>query len=172
MARTRWSRTTDRTVRMAARPSGRPPEIDEIPGPLGWAFGYVFKEAHRAFSDAFRDQLKPYGITLSQWYFLRELWDEDGLTQRELSRRVGVREPTTGTAIELMERRKLVMRKRKLQDHRSLYVYLTPKGRALREGILVLAKALNKRAIRGFTTAEIADIRRKLFRMIDNVRSD
>jgi DNA-binding MarR family transcriptional regulator len=172
MARTRRSNDTDRPARIADRPSGQPPETSEIPDPFGWAFGYVFKEAHRAFSDAFRDQLKPYGITLGQWYFLRELWDEDGLTQRELSRRVGVREPTTGTAIELMEGRKLVMRKRKAQDHRSLYVYLTPKGRALREGILVLAKALNKKAIRGFTTTEVADIRRKVFQMIDNLQSD
>jgi hypothetical protein len=35
-----------------------------------------------------------------------------------------------------------------------------------------LAKALNKKAIRGFTTAEVADIRRKVFQMIDNLQSD
>ncbi len=46
----------------------------------------------------------PYGLKRGQWYFLRVLWTEDGLSQRELSARVGTMEPTTVIALRSMER--------------------------------------------------------------------
>jgi MarR family transcriptional regulator, organic hydroperoxide resistance regulator len=142
---------------------------DAIPPALGWSFGFVFREADRAFGENFRRDLAPHGITLGQWYFLRELWDEEGLSQRELSKRVGVREPTTGKAIELMARRGLILRHRRPGDHRSLYIYLTPKGRALRKKILALAISFNARAVRGFTAARLHKLRQDIFQIIGNV---
>lgn len=144
-------------------------ELETIPPALGWSFGFVFREADRAFGDNFRRDLAPHGITLGQWYFLRELWDEEGLSQRELSKRVGVSEPTTGKAIELMARRGLVLRHRRPGDHRSLYIYLTPKGRALRNKILTLAIKFNERAVRGFTAARLHKLRQDIFQIIGNV---
>ena len=144
---------------------------NSAPPSLGWAFGYVFKEAHRAFSDTFREQLRPYGITLGQWYFLRELWNEEGLSQRELSQRVGVSEPTTGTALDVMERRKLIIRRRKKGDHRSQFIHLTPKGRSLRNKVLALAIQVNERAISGLSTKEVSDLRSKIFKMIHNLEA-
>jgi len=136
---------------------------------LGWSLGYVFRMADRAFAESFRQELAPHGITLGQWYFLRELWDEEGLSQRELSKRVGVREPTTGTAIDLMVRRKLVVRKKRPNDHRSFYVYLTPKGRALRNKILKLAIRFNERAVQGFDTTRLHTLRQDIFQIVTNV---
>ena len=40
--------------------------------------------------------------TRGQWYFLRVLWITDGLSQRELSARVGMMEPTTVIALRSM----------------------------------------------------------------------
>jgi DNA-binding MarR family transcriptional regulator len=137
--------------------------------PLGWSFGYVFREANRAFSDTFREQLKPYGITLGQWFFLRELWDEEGLSQRELSHRVGVREPTTAAALEIMVKRKLIVRRKRQGDHRSQFVHLTPNGRSLRKEVLALAIKLNERAVRGFSDADVKDLREKIMKMISNL---
>jgi DNA-binding MarR family transcriptional regulator len=136
---------------------------------LGWSFGYVFREANRAFSDTFRIQLRSYGITLGQWFFLRELWDEEGLSQRELSRRVGVREPTTATALEIMEKRGLILRRRKQRDHRSQFVHLTHKGRALRDRLLSLAIKVNERALGDLSDHDANDLRAKIMTMIANL---
>lgn len=114
-------------------------------------------------------KLKPLGITLSQWYFLRELWDKEGLTQRELSRRLGISEASTTNAIELLVRDGLVERRRKAGDHRSQYLYLTRPGRSLRQSALAHAFETNAVALQGFSDAEIADFRRKIFRMIENL---
>ena len=72
--------------------------------------GYLLRDTHRAFSRILQASIAPWGVTMGMWYFLRALWDEDGLTQRELSRRVGMMEPTTVSALNHMERRGLIER--------------------------------------------------------------
>ena len=61
---------------------------------------------NRAFQRLLERRIAPYGVTRGQWYFLRVLWEEDGLSQRELSARVGMMEPTTVIALHSMEKRR------------------------------------------------------------------
>ena len=133
------------------------------------SLSYIIKTAHRAFTRALQARLKPHGVTLAQWYFLRELWIEEGLNQRELSRRVGVSEPTTVTALNLMVRRKLAERRRRNGDRRTLYIYLTPKGRALRSSLLSDGLKVNNDAAHGLTAADIERMKRLLLQMVDNL---
>jgi MarR family transcriptional regulator, organic hydroperoxide resistance regulator len=133
------------------------------------SLGYVIMAAHRAFTRALRQRLEPHGVTLAQWYFLRELWQDEGLNQRELSRRVGVSEPTTVTALNLMARRDLIERRRENGDRRTLYVYLTPKGRALRRSLLRDGLVVNADAARDLPAASVERVKRLLLQMIDNL---
>jgi DNA-binding MarR family transcriptional regulator len=165
-------RKKNRSATRAPKPSLEARLEGSIRPALGWSFGYVFREADRAFAESFRKDLAPHGITLGQWYFLRELWDEEGLSQRELSNRVGVRESTAGTAIGLMEKRKLVVRTKRPDDHRSFYIYLTPRGRALRNKILALAIKFNERAVQGFTKSQVHALRENIFHIIKNVAAE
>ncbi len=136
------------------------------------SLGYLIKESQRAFTRALQSRLEPWGITVGQWFFLRELWGEEGLSQRELSRRMGVSEPTTVTALKLMVERKLIERRRKGEDRRSLYVFLTPRGRALRDRVLPSALTVNDAAACGFSAKEVAKLRATLGRMIRNLEDD
>jgi DNA-binding MarR family transcriptional regulator len=61
-------------------------------------------------------------VTRGHWYFLRALWVEDGLTQRELSARVGMMEPTTVIALKGLEKAGLVRRARSRKDARRVHV--------------------------------------------------
>ena len=152
-------------------------DIAEETGPLrqserarrDGSLGYIVKVAHRAFTRALQECLKPHGVTLAQWYFLRELWIEEGLSQRELSRRVGVSEPTTVTALALMVRRKLAERRRRGGDRRTLYIYLTPKGRALRGTLLDDGLKVNNDAARGLAAADVERLKQLLLRAVDNL---
>ncbi|CAN0529581.1 unnamed protein product, partial [Laminaria digitata] len=49
--------------------------------------GYLVRDTHLLFARALRNRLQTHQITPGQWYFLRALWDEEGLSQRELRRR-------------------------------------------------------------------------------------
>nr|WP_245613173.1 MarR family transcriptional regulator [Skermanella stibiiresistens] len=106
---------------------------------------------------------------MGQWFFLRALWDEDGLTQRELSQRVGMMEPTTVTALNSMERRGLVERVRNPHDRRKVNIYLTPKGRGLRDVLLPCAAEVSDLATRGIAPADLALTIDVLHRMIINL---
>ena len=53
---------------------------------------------------ALQMRLAEHRVSFGHWSFLRILWEGDGLTQRELSERAGVMEPTTFSALKAMER--------------------------------------------------------------------
>ena len=138
-----------------------PPSDDSV--------GYVVRDVHRAFSRSLQAKIAAHGVSMGQWFFLRALWDEDGLTQRELSQRVGMMEPTTVTALNSMERRGLVERVRNPHDRRKVNIYLTPKGRSLREVLLPCAAEVSDLATRGIEPADLALAIDLLHRMIINL---
>lgn len=109
---------------------------------------------HRALQRYLQAKIEPHGVTLGMWYFLRALWHEDGLTQRELSRRIGTMEPTTLTAILAMEREGFVKRVRNEADRRKQNVFLTAKGRRLKTELLPLAIEVVSTATAGFSQRE------------------
>jgi MarR family transcriptional regulator, organic hydroperoxide resistance regulator len=137
--------------------------------PADDSVGYVVRDVHRAFSRSLQAKIAAHGVSMGQWFFLRALWDEDGLTQRELSQRVGMMEPTTVTALNSMERRGLVERVRNPHDRRKVNIYLTPKGRSLREVLLPCAAEVSDLATRGIDPADLALAIDLLHRMIINL---
>ena len=126
------------------------------------SLGYLCRIAFRSFSRALEKRTLPHGVTAGQWRFLRVLWLEDGLTQRELSRRVGMREPTTVTALKGMEKSDLVRRQQSSEDRRKIHVFLTPRALALRARLAPYVAEVNEIATEGLTAEEIETLRRLL----------
>lgn len=122
--------------------------------PLDLSVGYQIRMTHRMLQRHLQSRIEPHGVTLGMWYFLRALWEEDGLTQSELSRRVGTMEPTTLTAIQTMQRNGLVKRVRSKEDRRKLKIHLTPKANELKRQLLPIAREVVEQATGNFTTAD------------------
>jgi MarR family transcriptional regulator, organic hydroperoxide resistance regulator len=137
--------------------------------PLDESVGYLLRATYRSFAQDLQRRLGPYEIPMGMWYFLRALWQEDGLTQRELSQRVGSMEPTTVEQLRNMETRGLVERRRSENDRRKIHVFLTPQGRALRTRLLPHAADVNEDALKGFGEGEIGFLRTLLTRMKQNL---
>jgi len=131
--------------------------------------GYLLRDTYRAFTKVLQARISAHGVTIGQWYFLRVLWEEDGLTQRELSQRVGMMEPTTVTALNGMEKRGYVKRGRNTTDKRKVNIYLTDRGRALRNQLLPHAIDVNIRAVAGVPLADVEALRRTLHTMKRNL---
>ena len=140
--------------------------------PPDQSVGYLVRETHRAFLRALGTRVSRHGVSIGMWYFLRALWEEDGLTQRELSRRVRMMEPTTATALESMERRGLISRTRNSVDRRKINIYLTGEGRRLREVLLPYAMEVNRAALAGISVKKIPLLREQLDRMRHNLDAD
>jgi MarR family transcriptional regulator, organic hydroperoxide resistance regulator len=150
----------------------KPPSspVDEVL-PLERSVGYQVRMTHRALQRYLHAKIGPYGLTPGMWYFLRALWNEDGLTQRELSRRIGTMEPTTLTAIAAMERSGLVTRVRSERDRRKQHVFLTPRSRELERELLAVAVEVVNTATRGFSPAEVAALLGALSRIQGNLET-
>ena len=143
-----------------ARKDDLPPELSS---------GYLVRDAHRAFQYELEKRIARYGITKGHWYFLRVLWIEDGLSQRELSERVGMMEPTTVIALRGMEQAGLIERSRSREDRRKAHVWLTPKAKRLRAKLLPVARGIVEDAERGVSEADIRVFRRVIARLRKNL---
>jgi DNA-binding MarR family transcriptional regulator len=132
---------------------------------------YLIREAHRALARDLQSRIKPHGVDVGLWRFLRVLWEEDGINQSELSARVGMTAPTTALALDRMEKRGLVVRVRSSKDRRVIGIRLTAKAKSLREKLLPHAAEANAVACRGFTTQEIALLRRMLSGLKNNIET-
>lgn len=133
---------------------------------------HLIRDTERAFRRALQFRLAPYGVPFGQWSFLRILWEADGLTQKELSERAGVMEPTTFAAMKTMEALGYVTRKQLPTNKKNVYVYLTAQGRALKKLLVPLAEETNRISTMDVKTAELAIARRVLLAMIGSLARD
>jgi MarR family transcriptional regulator, organic hydroperoxide resistance regulator len=140
-----------------------------MPESLNASLGYQIRVTHRALQNPLKATISPFGVSLGMWYFLRVLWEEDGLTRRELSNRVGTMEPTTLTALRSMEKKNLIIRKRNAFDGRKINVFLSDKGRNLRDVLLPKANRILERAVRGFSEKDREMLHRALVQVRENL---
>jgi DNA-binding MarR family transcriptional regulator len=130
---------------------------------------HLVKDATRALVRALQMRLAAHGVSFGHWTFLRILWEGDRLTQRELSERAGVMEPTTFSALKAMERLGYIRRRKFEGDRRKVYVLLTAKGRRLRHVLVPLAEEVNAIAAAGNKPSAIAATRGVLLTIIENL---
>ena len=143
----------DRLLKSSRSPKTKPPRrAAAFPPQL--SSGYLVRDAHRAFQRLLERRIAAYGVTRGQWYFLRVLWIADGLSQRELSARVGMMEPTTAIALRSMERSQLIRRLRSADDRRKVRVFLTAKAKRLRNELLTIARGITAEAEQGLAESD------------------
>ena len=123
--------------------------------PFESSVGYQVRLTHRSIQRLLQARIEPYGVQLGMWYLLRALWNEDGLTQRELSHRVVIMEPTTMHTIAAMERTGLITRVRNEADRRKINIFLTKKGKRLEQTLLPIAKEVVADVVRGFSEEDV-----------------
>ncbi len=137
--------------------------------PLSESSGFLVRDANRAFQRLLEKRIAAHGLKRGQWYFLRVLWIEDGLSQRELSARVGTMEPTTVIALRSMEKAGLIRRVRSADDKRKAQVWLTPKAKRLRDELLLVARGITDQAELGVSRSDFETFRRVIARMTANL---
>ena len=108
--------------------------------------GKRLRLAHMAFSRGLRMELAKENVSFGQFVHLERLWEQDGITQKELSARVGVETASSTAILAELEALGFVKRERNAEDRRAVNVFLTPAGRALKPALLACAGRVNARA--------------------------
>jgi DNA-binding MarR family transcriptional regulator len=109
------------------------------------SLGYLVNRAARVMAQQLADELRPAGVGIGQWAVLMFLWSQDGMSQAELSRVVAIEPPTMVRTVDRMVRDGLVQRRPDPTDGRISRIYLTKRGRALRDELVPRAVAVNER---------------------------
>lgn len=133
---------------------------------------HLVKDATRALLRALQMRLADHSVSIGHWTFLRILWERDGLTQRELSEQAGLMESTTFSAVTAMEKLGYVTRRHAPGNRKKMHVFLTARGRRLKDRLVPLAEEVNRVAVQGIAEADIAVTRRALLAVIENLARD
>jgi DNA-binding MarR family transcriptional regulator len=133
--------------------------------------GMLLREADAAFNRYLRARLAVHAVTFGQFQHLRNLWVENGLTQAELSRRIGIEMASSTAILDSLESERLITRVRNAADRRKINVFLTATGAALERPLMTCAADANKRASKDLTKAEVAQLFAIAGRIIENFRT-
>ena len=137
--------------------------------PMELSIGAQVRRTQRMFAQDLQAALAPYDVPVGMWYFLRVLWEEDGLTQREISDRVGATAPTSVEQLRNIEARGWIIRRPSAEDRRKLHFHVTVSGRVLEQRLLFYAEEVNMAATAGLTDGEIGFLRLALLRIQNNL---
>ncbi len=125
--------------------------------------------AVRLFYKDLQKRLTEHGINVPQWLVLRALWDQDGLTQIELSKRLGIESAGITPKLDVMVRSGLVRREQNSNDRRKVNVFLEPQAKKIRADLTACAVEVNDIAERGIPQKDLESMHRTLWKMMENL---
>jgi DNA-binding MarR family transcriptional regulator len=126
------------------------------------SIGFLLSKAYQRAWSILREEIEPYDLTPPQFALLAFLWQQDGLTQAELSEKGQIDRSTVGGLIDRLERVGLLERRQHPQDRRAYLICLTEHGKAMESPLSACAERSLQRFTSGLNEGEIKDIRRML----------
>lgn len=135
------------------------------------SLGYQIGLLNRLYDRCLQEALKEFGVAPGQFAPLVMLFEEDGLTQAELCRRINVEQPTMANTLERMERDGLIRRKADSDDRRRAHVFLTARAKEIQAQVMEAARAVSNRTVAHLSAGEQDDMFRLVARMVDNLKT-
>lgn len=133
---------------------------------ISFLLGYICKANHNAAQNVLAD----IGLHAGQEQFLLNLWREDGLTQVELAQKMCVQPPTVNKMLTRLETAGLVERRLDARDNRFSQVYLTEKGRDLKQEAERAFARLEERVVANLSLEERVLLKRLLMQVHENLK--
>jgi DNA-binding MarR family transcriptional regulator len=106
---------------------------------------FALYAASRSVTGIYRPLLDPLGLTYPQYLVMLVLWEQDGLTVRELGQRLQLDSGTLTPLLKRLQIAGLVSRQRRKEDEREVDIRLTEAGLALRDQAEDVPKCMAQR---------------------------
>lgn len=113
--------------------------------------------------------LSQYDLAPVDWRILSTLQEEEGHNIAYLAERTATERSNLTRAVDDLEQRGFVSRRRELRDRRHVQLFLTPAGRRKFEEALPIVLWNIDRVVSGFSSEELERLMDFLDRMRDNV---
>ncbi|WP_327428502.1 MarR family winged helix-turn-helix transcriptional regulator [Streptomyces sp. NBC_01236] len=136
-------------------------------GQMSYAI-FQLARAHRARAAA---MLREMDLHPGQELLLMHLLDRDGQTQSELLESVGLDHSTVSKSLRRMQDAGLLIREPAEHDRRVLVVHLTDKGRAMREPLAAMWRALEETSALNLSAQQAESFVRIAYAIADAINS-
>ncbi|SDF82993.1 MarR family winged helix-turn-helix transcriptional regulator [Sporomusa acidovorans] len=134
------------------------------------SLGFILNKVNTKLKNELFQQLKENDVTPEQWAILNCLWEQEGVTPKELSDLTFKDKPNTNRILEKLIIKGLVVRKAHPVDKRSFQIFLTDDGWALREQLIPKVKQLLDKATAGIEQHKVAEMKKMLNQIYDNIK--
>jgi DNA-binding MarR family transcriptional regulator len=133
--------------------------------------GFLINSAALSLKKHFSQALSAsgYRISTEQYAVLSQLWNENGLYQSDLGKRVFKDRHNISRIIKSLERKALVIKKADENDARLTRCVLTKKGSALRAPLTRISARVLKGAFQGMREEEIRKLKKTLIHLLRNL---
>jgi MarR family transcriptional regulator, transcriptional regulator for hemolysin len=145
-------------------------------GPSEFRIGFYVHDVSRMRRTLFDHEMKPLGITRSQWWVLAQLSGSQchagsqGMLQTDLATILDVGKVTIGGLIDRLETNGFVERRPDRIDRRAKRIVMTNKGRKVLNQMVIVGRRLNLSILQGISEREIKTAEKALARMKANIR--
>ncbi len=102
---------------------------------LEQCINFILTNVQQSVQQLFKGELGQFGVTPVQYMVLKCLWDENGVTVKQLADRLQLDSSTITGILDRLEIKGMIKRKPDPNDRRALSVVLTPKGKALEKSV-------------------------------------
>ena len=137
---------------------------------LGSYLPYLINRVGFALVDSFtKDALTQNGLSIAMWRALAALSNNGEQRQVDLVTMTSIDASTMSRLVSRLVRNGLVTRSRSAKSNREVVVELSPKGRALVQRLIPIAKKLEQTASADVAKKDMAVVKRALGRMYDNL---
>ena len=133
---------------------------------IGKSIGFLLSKSYQRACLLFKEEFEGYDLTPQQFGLLGFLWQEDGVTQAELSAKSQIDRTTMGGIVDRLEKEGLVERFNHPDDRRAFQVFLTDKGKSLEDELSIVANRVINKVNAPLTTSEQAT----LIRLLEKIR--
>jgi DNA-binding MarR family transcriptional regulator len=119
--------------------------------------------ASRLITRSYQPYLDELGITYPQYLVLLVLWEKDGLTVNEISRKLILNTNTTTPLLKRLEAMGIITRQRSGEDERKVVITLTRKGAEMERTAACIPQNLSAGLVPdGMNLDDLVELRDKL----------
>ncbi|MCL1076044.1 MarR family winged helix-turn-helix transcriptional regulator [Shewanella dokdonensis] len=108
------------------------------------SLAYLVSHLNLDLQNELDSRLKHYQLDIKLWPVLFALWQEEGISQTELSRRCDVANYTMTRLLDQLQSLELIVRHQEEDNRRTFLIYLTDQAKAMEQDLIREAERVNE----------------------------
>jgi DNA-binding MarR family transcriptional regulator len=130
---------------------------------------FLMDVATRKITKFYNRRLRRFGITYNHLFILTCLWEQDGVNVKDLSKQLLLDSSSLTGHLDRLEKRGLVLRRNDPEDRRAIRVFLTERGRHLKNQLEPIGLELKQTLQKGVPQVKLTAFAEALHQINDRL---